>query len=102
MRVNSVLYDNRRDRWQLHNCFDDPAYRNKQEELAQLTRSWMTRFRDPFMGCDTLFKLCCKDGIRPRPLNPAHTGELRGRPVELYEAYIKERAHDAAARTRRG
>jgi arylsulfatase A-like enzyme len=47
--THNVLFDRRNDPHCRVNLFNDPAYKQAQEEMHRLTRSWMERFDDPFM-----------------------------------------------------
>jgi arylsulfatase A-like enzyme len=76
-----VLYDRKKDPFQLENLYHDRTHRSLHRELHRLTIEWMDRFEDPCIDRNDLLRLC---GFESAQLTKkGETGILPGRPIDL-------------------
>lgn len=81
LEMNNVLFDRKKDPYQLKNLFYDPAYKNKRLELEKLTYMSMASFNDKFY-VEKDFK-----GVEPEETWEYNYSKS---PIELFENKIKQ------------
>ncbi|WP_088323862.1 sulfatase family protein [Polaribacter tangerinus] len=48
----NVLFDNKKDPYQLNNLYGKPSFKNIQEKLEGYTKEWMKKYNDEFYGAE--------------------------------------------------
>jgi arylsulfatase A-like enzyme len=55
--LTNVLYDRKKDPYQLHNLFNNPEYAEVKKNLEKLTYQWMETYNDKFYGVEDFMRI---------------------------------------------
>ncbi len=81
-----VLYDRKKDRWEMSNMYNHPSYSRYRNRLANATYKWMKKTGDPNMPYQKIIEIIRKLSTNPTQGWPAAEGEVKGVPFKLIAA----------------
>jgi arylsulfatase A-like enzyme len=85
-----VLYDRKRDHWEMRNLYHQPGYAMVRKRLASVTSRWMSETGDPDMPYRKIAGIIRKSSATTESGWPAIEGEVIGVPSALIAAKRKE------------